>query len=237
MTTTFSVSGGDLVNASLRLTGRFGAGDTIPMQDQLNVLQALNILVKSLVTAGLPLWAIEDVPIPLIAGQGSYTVGPSASGAGAVVANRPMKVEQAILTNSAGNNTVINVVSRYDYNSVGLPSSQGVPNEIWYYPTNPNGVITMYNVPSDSLSVLTIVSQRTFNDFNTFSDTPDFPQEWYAPLKWLLTDEISLEYECKPNVVAKVEKMAKMYRDIVSGWGKEEVPVRFVPSARFARGK
>ncbi len=237
MSTTFSVSATDLVSSAIRLTGRFGAGDTIPQQDQLNVLQALNILVKQLVTSGLPLWAIENVSVPLISGQGSYTIGPTATGTGAVVANRPMRILQAILTNSAGNNTVLNVISRYDYNTLGLPNAPGVPNELWYYPTLPNGVITMYDVPTDSLSTITLVSQRQFNDFNLLTDTPDFPQEWYAPLKWLLADEISLEYECKPNTIAKIEKQANIYRDVVAGWGKEDVPVRFVPSARYARGR
>ena len=235
MSTSFSVSASDLVASALRLTGRFGAGDTIPTQDQLNVLQALNIIVKQLVVMGLPLWAIENVNIPLVAGQKSYTIGPSATGVGAVVANRPMKIKQAFITNSTGNNTILNVVSRYDYNQNGLPNTSGVPNELWYYPTLPNGVINIFDVPTDSLSSITIVSQRTFNDFNTFSDTPDFPQEWYAPLKWLLADEISLEYECKPNVIAKIQQKASDYREVVSGWGKEDVPVQFVPSSQYLK--
>ena len=147
-----------------------------------------------------------------------------------------MKIKQAILTNSTGNNIELNVVSRYDYNKNGLPSSQGVPNEIWYLPSIPNGVVTLYDVPIDSLSTIMLVSQRTFNDFNTFSDTPDFPQEWYAPLKWLLADEIALEYECKPNVIAKISQKAAEYREVVAGWGKEDVPTRFVPSSQYTRG-
>lgn len=230
MSTTYTVSAQDIVKSALRLTGRFGTGDSISSEDMINVLQALNIVTKSLITVGLPLWTMENVTIPLVAGKAKYSIGTSGAD---VIANRPTKIQQAFLTNSTGNNTVLNVISRYDYNTLGLPTAQGVPNQIWYDYGIPNGTITLYDVPIDSLSTLTIVSQRQLSDFNTLYDAPDFPQEWYAPLKWILADEIALEYECKPNVLQMINAKATMYREHVSGWGKEDVPVRFVPANRF----
>lgn len=236
MTTTFSVSQSDVVNAALRLTNRFGATDPIPSQDYTNVVSALNILIKGLVTSGFPLWAIEDIVVPTVAGQAAYTIGPTATGSGAVVADRPMKILQGFLRNSTGIDTIINPVARYDYNKQGLKTAPGTPNMFWYLPSLPNGVLTLYDVPQDALSAIHLVVQRTFQDSVNTTDIPDFPQEWYQPLKWLLADEISLEYECTPAVIAKIEKMAAYHRDTVAGWGKEEVPTRFVPSARYARG-
>lgn len=236
MTTTYSVSGNDIVNAALRLTNRYGASDTIPAQDLSNVLQALNILTKSLVTSGYPLWAIETVSFPTVANQAAYPIGPSATGAGAVVADRPMKIVQCFIRNSTGQDTMLNLVSQTDYNTLGSKTSGGVPNQAWYYPSIPNGMLTLYDVPQDALSTIELVYQRTFDDFSTGAEVPDFPQEWYQPLKWILADEISVEYECLPAIVAKIEKMAVYHRERVAGWGQDTVPVRFVPAARYVQG-
>ena len=237
MTTTFSVTAKNLIDSSLRKTGVFGSGDIISASDYNNCLMALNILIKGLITQGLPLWAIENIIIPLVQGQSAYNIGPSATGTGAVVTDRPTKIKQAIYTNGQGNNTVMNVISRYDYNNYGQPAAQGVPNQLWYLPSIPNGVVTLYDVPLDDTATVTIVSQRTFEDVALISSTIlDFPQEWYAPLLWLLADEIQLEYQVKPSVMQAIMQKAVYWRETVSGWGAEDVPVRFVPSSQYSSG-
>ncbi len=239
-TYSFTVARDDIINAALRKTNRYASGDTIPSQDITDCAFALNVLTKALVMEGLPLWAVQTLVVPLVAGNATYQIGPSATGTGALVnAWSPIKITDAFIRNAAGNDTPLVIESRYDYNTLGSKSSQGVPNQIWYWPMIINGVVngvlTTYDVPADSLSSIYLTCQRQLADFNLSTDNPDFPQEWYLPLVWLLANEISVDYECSAVVMQRIQQMAEMYKQKVTGWGQDTVPVRFTPTTQWGR--
>jgi hypothetical protein len=71
---TFSVTTSDIINGALRLTGAFGASDAVPTSDYNNALQALNIMIKSLMTSGYELWTIQELQLPIVQGITSYTI-------------------------------------------------------------------------------------------------------------------------------------------------------------------
>lgn len=225
-TYTFTVTAQNIVEAALRVLQVYGIGDPIPAQAITDTMEALNIWVKAMVKGGLFLWTVQDLQVPMVAAQATYSVGPLSS------QPRPLRILDAYLRNSSGNDTTLSVTSRYDYDTLGLKSAQGIPNQLFYDPQLGNGVITLYNVPIEAGSTLHIIAQRQIQDFTSTSDNPDFPQEAFQMLKWGLADEISLEQGAREAIIDRVAMRAKAYRTEFEDWqmAQEAASVYFSPS-------
>ena len=227
-TYTFSMSRDDIIKSALRLTTRYASGETIPSQDITDCALALNLMVKPMAYEGSPLWCVQDYAVPMVAGQATYNLS-TVTGM-----TLPVRILDAYLRDSAGNDVSISLESRYDYDTLGQKNSSGVPNQGFYDPQLGAGTITLYDVPADSTHTLHVVIQRQIQDFNLDADTPDFPQEAYRMLRWNLADEIALEYSTPADVRAEISRRAKLYKDefFASPAGVEQVSVTFSPSAR-----
>lgn len=230
----FVMNAGAIVNAVLRKTGAFGVGDTIPAEDTASVLEALNNVCKDLAIDGGPLWCIEDVLIPQVAGQSSYNLSQIMG------MPLPPRVLQAYLrTLATGNPTgdsdvSMTLVSRSDYNLLGNKFSPGVPNQLWYNPQLTGGIITLYNVPNDTIHEVHVVVQRQIQDVNVVTDNPDFPQEAARMLIWATLDEVSLEYRMPPDERKEVNAKSVAFKErfFDGPWVQEQVSVMFTPSER-----
>jgi len=69
----FTVTRDDIINAALRSLSVLDQASTANATDLTNCGQALNILMKEWADDGAPLWAIQWVQVPLVAGTSSYT--------------------------------------------------------------------------------------------------------------------------------------------------------------------
>jgi hypothetical protein len=216
----------DLVNAALRSTGRFSSYDTIPAADSANVLQALNIIIKALVKNQKPLWCIQRLTVPLVAGSATYNLS-TISGT-----PRPLRVLQGFIRNSANQDTDITIEARIDYMQLGMKSSSGQPNQAWYDPQLTGGLLYVYNVPADASSTLYVDIQRPVQDFSVLTDNPDFPQEAFHMLKWMLADEIALEYVTPSDMRADINKKALIAYEAFFAEEREEASTFFTPSER-----
>lgn len=98
-------------------------------------------------------------------------------------ANRPMKVENVIVTESiSGNDTPIWTISRQEYIDLANKTASGRVNQVYYDPQIGAGLLSVWPTTDVVDSYLTLWVQRTLEDFDSATDTPDFPQEWYFPL-------------------------------------------------------
>lgn len=234
-TYTFSMNAGAIVNAVLRKTGAFEAGDTIPPEDTANVLEALNNVCKDLAIDGGPLWCIQDVTIPQVVGQSAYNLS--------TIMGMPLppRILQAYLrtlgtSNPTGYSDVtMSIVSRSDYNTLGSKFTPGIPNQLWYNPQLTGGIVTLYNVPNDSIHEVHVVVQRQIQDVNVITDNPDFPQEAARMLIWAVLDEVSLEYRMPPDERKEVNAKAVAFKErfFDGPWVQEQASVRFIPSERM----
>lgn len=235
MSTTFSVTASDIINASLRTLGVLGATDVANANDLTNCLQALNILVKDWGKDAQYLWKQKEVLLPTVAGISSYQIGPSATGTGALVTDRPLRVLDAFIRDSSNNDTSLLIVSKQEYNMLGDKTSPGVSNQIFYDPQILNGVLYLYNVPSDSTRTIHLICQVPINDLLTASDTFDITQEAYRAIKWALADEVAFEYGVSLPLAQAVNQKANSYKDKLDDWSQEEVSTFFQPTPRYGR--
>lgn len=225
-TYSFTMTRDDIIAAALRLTGSFSSQDTIPTEDISDCAQALNILAKELATAGLPLWCVQDLAVPMVVGQNSYNLS-AATGQ-----TLPIRILDLYLRGPQGNDVSIQVTSRYDYDTLGDKTSPGIPNQAYYDPQLGAGSIVLYNVPADNTHTLHVVYQRQVQDFNLATDNPDFPQEAFRMLKWCLADEIALDYQTPADIRQEIGARAKLYRDGFMAFEQEQTSVYFTPAER-----
>lgn len=225
-TTNFTVTRDQLVQSALRLLQVYGIGDTIPAEVITNASQALNIWVKALVMKGLFLWCVEEITVPLVVGQAQYSIGPLSN------QPRPLRILDAFIRHSTGNDVSLTITSRYDYDTLGMKAAQGIPNQLYYDPQLDNGIVTFYNVPFDATSVVHLVIQRQIQDFNLATDNPDFPQEAIQMLKWGLADEIGMEQGARDNVLAMIAPRAQRYMEEFAAYQQEQASVFFTPASQ-----
>lgn len=223
----FTVTRDQLIEAALRTLQVYGIGDTIPTEAVTNCAQALNIWCKSLVKKGLLLWCVQEIEIPMVAAQSAYAVGPSSGHP------RPLRVTDAFLRTTASETDVqLTVTSRYDYDTLGLKSAEGIPNQLFYDPQLTDGIVTLYNTPVDDSTVLHLIIQRQVQDFNLATDNPDFPEEAFQMLKWGLADEIAMEQGARDAVLDRVAQRAARYMEEFVDWqqAQEAASVFFTPT-------
>jgi hypothetical protein len=76
-TASFSVNRDEIISASLRTLGVIGVGESPITEDYTNCSQALNIMIKSWVKKGFPLWVYQTIVIPQYGSLGTYPLGPT----------------------------------------------------------------------------------------------------------------------------------------------------------------
>jgi len=77
-TYSFTVTRDEIIDAALRLLTVIGSGQTAETEDYANCSEALNIMLKSWVKKGFPLWVYERIAVPMLSGLGVYPIGPTA---------------------------------------------------------------------------------------------------------------------------------------------------------------
>ena len=195
-TTTYSTTRDDIIKRALRLIGVLAQGET-PTADQVSEASvALNGLVKAWQADGMPLWAISTLPVTLVAGKSTYTIGTAVTND--IVNDKPLKVMQCWNHNSTSNVDIpMRILTQNEYNRLGNKTSSGSPIQMYYQPNRDNGTLYLFPVPAstDAASqTLRLVYQRPYQDFNASTDAPDFPQEWYDAVTYGLASRLAPEY-------------------------------------------
>lgn len=99
---------------------------------------------------------------------------------------RPLRIVEAYLrtytSSSVWTERPIDVVEKEEYELLGDKLAEHDPTFIAYDPLLTDGRAYLGGEFPDGDSLVKIVFQRPFEDFDAAGDTPDFPQEWYLAL-------------------------------------------------------
>lgn len=231
MTTTFSVTRDTVIQMALKECGAFGTGETPGTEDYTDASLALNIIIKSWVKKGMPLWKVVDISVPLVVGNVTYQIGSTATGVGAVVTDRPLRILNALIRTTQNNDTDLSILSRQEYELLGAKTNNTIPNSIYYQALGganfPNGLLTIYPPSSDATRVIHLFAQVPINDVNVGTDIVDFPSECYQALKWNLAAEIAGPYVSSLQKLQRIEQKAAMYKDEMESWSIEDTSMYF----------
>ena len=228
MSTNFSVTRDDIIKNALKEVGAFGTSETPSSEDIADASFAFNLIIKAWVKRGMPLWKIVDITVPLIVGNVTYQIGTTATGTGAVVTDRPLRVFDTILRTISSNQDIpLMVLSRQEYEQFGIKNSLSIPNSIYYQPLIPNGLLTIYPAPADTTRSIHLFAQIPLNDVNVGTDVLDFPSECFQALKWNLCAEIGGPYVSSIPKLQRIDRNAELYKREMEDWSIEEANLYF----------
>lgn len=108
---------------------------------------------------------------------------------------RPLRILHARRKDGPDSEDIqVDIESQEMYRDQPLKTTNGTPVFVAYKPTLTSGRLEVWQPPSSVQMYLELTVERPFEDLDAASDNPDFPQEWYDPLVWLLADRIETEY-------------------------------------------
>lgn len=225
-TTTFNLTSDQLVAAAMRKLAVLGDGQSPSATQLTNGTQALNAMLKTFTTKGMPLWVMSEYSITPTAST-SYTMGIGQT----INIPAPLKVTQ-VLRRETNSSVPLLVKSHYDYNQLSNFTNPGVPTTYWYEPLNQTGVLHVWPLPDAATianSHLVMVYQRPFYDMVSGSDTLDFPQYWHEAVIYGLAHRLSPEYGIPIQDRQLVAKEADYFLTEALSFGTEEGSLFFAP--------
>ena len=235
MSTTFSITAGQLVASALRLQGYIQQGDTPSATLYTNMVEALNILVKAWSSRGLKVWTVVEETIPLTLDQRSMTIGDG----GDVDTDRPLRIEECFIRYNVSSDTPTDVtlqpLSRNEYQMLGNKFTTGTPNSYFYDPLIPLGKLYWYVVPDQEAEddmEIHIFMRKQLDDIADEDAELEFPSEWYQALRWNLADETSLDNQIPESVADRIAERAKRLKEEMEGWDREYTSVFIQPDLR-----
>jgi len=226
--TTWELFSTDIIAAALRKIAYLVQGTTVNTSDTASAMQALNAMIKTFQTYGMPLWAITEITFPLT-NTNTYTIGIGQT----INTPMPLKVIQARRNFiSTGVTILMNIYTHYDFNLLTSTQTTGVPINLWYEPLRTTGNVHIWPIPdstTQSLQNITITYQRPFDDMINPSDSIDFPSYWTEAIIYGLATRLAPEYGIPLQDRAILKQEAKeMLADALS-FGLEEGSIHFQP--------
>lgn len=226
-TTTFSLTGDQLVNAAMRKLAVLGDGQSPSATQLANGTQALNVMLKTFTVKGMPLWATTERTLTMTA-TNSYTYGigqtynfPS-----------PLKVISARLEETTGGAIIpLDIITRDRFVILNTETT-GRPTSLWHEPKNQISVLHLWPIP-DTTTIsdytLKFVFQRPFEDQVSGSDTIDFPQWWMEAVIYGLAHRLAPEFGIPLADRKLLATEAEYFLQEALSFGTEEGSLYFQP--------
>lgn len=102
---------------------------------------------------------------------------------------KPLRIIEAnVIDVSTNFSVIVDIEDRTDYFALANKNITGLPNTLYYDLSSTsntnlnNGSIYIYPLFADGDHVIEFSYHRPFQDFNSSTDNPDFPQAFYLPL-------------------------------------------------------
>ena len=211
--------------------GLIQEGDSPDSEKIVIGMRKLRDIINVMQTQGLKLWLDQDTPVPLVAGQGTYTFSPL----GNVAMTKPLRVVDAYYVDANNVSRPLIPLARSEYDMLGNKTNQGAINSYFVNKQQTQLLVTFYNVPDvvTATGIVHLVLQVQVTNFTLLTETMNFPIEWRMALRWSLASDLSTG---QPQAIMdRCERFALMYRTALEDWDVEDADTRFAPDSRAHR--
>jgi hypothetical protein len=181
----------------------------------------LFFLFASYSNRGLPLWCVEEVSIPIVAGTKMYECP-----AGTVDV---MMVNLRSVVGATYTDRPITRMSRDQYFLLPNKEVSGTPVQYWY-DRQLEPTLTLWPVPTDATQTLRVVRQRQIGDVGALTEQLDIPVRWIEATIWQLAKRIVLSLPgLDPQTKQIVIQMAAENQIETEAEDVDNAPVMFQP--------
>lgn len=203
----------------------------IPSDSQYDdALGRLNDIINLWQTQGLKLWTIQDIAVPLVAGQATYVLSPT----GDVAMDKPLRVLQAYNLDQNQIRRPLVPLSWEEWTRLSQVNQTGQINSYFIDKQAQLLRVSLWLVPDSTAATGTVhlITQTQATNFATISSTTAFPLEWTIALRWGLADELATG---QPQAIMdRCERKASQYRMMLEDWDVEDAPTMFAVDQRSA---
>ena len=180
---------------------------------------------------------VNGAPVGLVVTLTATLTGAASSGAYVYVyqtkLQRPVRIIDAYVHNVVSDIDIpIEIVPKSQYDLLGKKSELGTPNQCVYDPQLGSGDFYVYPRFKGGQQLITIIFQRTFEDFDAAGDTPDFPSEGSYALMMALAVGIAPAYGLPVQDRALLRAEAKEAFDLFVSNEPEEGSYYIQPDIR-----
>ena len=133
-------------------------------------------------------------------------------------ANRPMLILEAYNHQFGATDIPLDLIGRVDYYELTNKTTSGFINQVYYDPQIGTGTLFVWPRPEDERDYLILLTQRTLEDFDSSTDNPDYPQEWYMPLAYNLARFLSPKYGIPQMDYSRLMQQARELYETARGF-------------------
>jgi hypothetical protein len=208
----FSLTAEELVKEARGALGIQAHEEPLQAHELQQGLRTLNAMVKAWQAVGTMTWTLTEGSFALVQGDVDYVFG-----SGGTVTTVPFEVTDARITRG-GTDLPMWPLSREDYFSIPLKTTQGYPTQFYYDRQRESGTFYVWPAPDATGGTIKFTYRRSIFDFDTSSDTMDLPQEWYEAVVWNLADRLLSYYPTTDAVIVQrvMQRAASSYAVVKS---------------------
>lgn len=161
--------------------------------------------------------------LPSSASQGNYAYAYTTN------IQRPLRIPagRRLYYNGLIETPLTKMMSRQEYMDLPNKANLGLVTQAFYNPGRDQGILYVWNNPTDATSGLRFTWYRPIQDFLTTVDLPDLPQEWVNCLDWNLALELCPRYSVPAERWDRISAMAMQKLELMKGWDREFQSVYF----------
>lgn len=157
-----------------------------------------------------------------------------------ISAGKPLRVLEAFQRSIPGGTDITLLEYTEDgYWQLGSKTNTGVPHSFWADHRLDDMRVFLYNVPDSSTAYeIRFLVQSSMQETNISTQNVDLPREWLRTMKWILADEIALEYGCSSEIMTVVSSKASDAFTSLNAWDsvQQNTSVFLQPDVRGRMG-
>lgn len=218
-TYTFNDTRNEIIEDAAEMAGILDPeGGSLTQYQYAKFTKLLNRLIKAWMTDGLQIWKRKKISVSLVDSTASYTIDP-----------RAIRLLDGYYRQTTGSiDTPLKIISLEEYNRFGVKTTEGTTTQVCYHPTTPTGTLYVYPVPASTANTLQLEFLYPYEDFVTFTDTPDFPPEWLEAIVAGLAAKIAWSHGMDEQRLTKLETQVEKLKGTAMG-ASQENSVYFQP--------
>ena len=205
-------------------------GQTPNSEQIVTGMRKLTDLVNLWQTQGLKLWLNVDTTVTLVAGRGTYVLGPGSTTG--IDMTKPLRVLEAYYRDVNAIRRPLTSMAWNDYVRLSQITQLGQLNSYFVDKQQTALSVFFWLIPDATAATGTahLLLQTQVVNFITVTETLNFPVEWRIALRWGLADELATG---QPQAIMdRCQQRATMYRTMLEDWDVEDSPTRFAPDSR-----
>jgi hypothetical protein len=175
----------DIITDALQEIGVVDAGGTVAPEDAAFCLKRLNQILQTWANSRLTFPVLTKISVPMTTAM-TYAIGPTGG------ATRPVKVVSAVLRDSDGQDSPVDILNAAEWSAIYQKTSGGPTTAVWYQATNTDGTLNVY--PQSAGYTLILDAQTLLTSFASTATAVTLPEGYETALMLALVDSIAGAY-------------------------------------------